>query len=51
MKKICIISDSHNYIDNNIINYIKKCDEVWHAGDIGALEVCEDIKKYTFLKE
>jgi hypothetical protein len=50
MKKICIISDSHNYIDNNIINYIKKCDEVWHAGDIGELEICDELKKYTFLR-
>tara|TARA_B100001758_G_C18351784_1_gene580301 strand:+ start:326 stop:817 length:492 start_codon:yes stop_codon:yes gene_type:complete len=50
VKKICIISDSHNYIDNNIINYIKKCDEVWHAGDIGDLNVCENIKQYTFLR-
>lgn len=50
MKKICIISDSHNYIDNNIVNYIKKCDEVWHAGDIGDLNVCEHLKKYTFLR-
>jgi len=50
MKKICIISDSHNYIDNNIINYIKKCDEVWHAGDIGELNVCKSIQKHTFLR-
>jgi len=50
MKKICIISDSHNYIDDNIINYIKKCDEVWHAGDIGKLDVCVSIKKHTLLR-
>lgn len=50
MKKICIISDSHNYLDNKIINYIKKCDEVWHAGDIGELSVCDNIKNHTFLR-
>ncbi len=50
MKKICIISDSHNYIDKKIINYIKNFDEVWHAGDIGNLELCEKIKKHTILR-
>lgn len=50
MKKICIISDSHNYVDKNIINYIKKCDEVWHAGDIGNIQICESLKKYSLLR-
>tara|TARA_Y100001968_G_C19209874_1_gene644197 strand:+ start:234 stop:725 length:492 start_codon:yes stop_codon:yes gene_type:complete len=50
MKKICIISDSHNYIDKQIINYIKNFDEVWHAGDIGNLKLCEEIKKHTTLR-
>ncbi len=50
MKKICIISDSHSYIDDNIVNYIKKSDEVWHAGDIGNLDVCTKIKAHTFLR-
>jgi len=50
MKKICIISDSHSYIDEKIIDYIKNFDEVWHAGDIGSLEVCEKIKPHTLLR-
>ena len=50
MKKICIVSDSHSYIDTNIISYMKDCDEVWHAGDIGSLEVCEKIKKHVPLR-
>ena len=50
MKKICIISDSHSYLDNKIINYIKKCDEVWHAGDIGEISVCDNIKNHSFLR-
>ena len=50
MKKICIISDSHGYIDNNIINFFKKSDEVWHAGDIGDINIIDKIKKYVILK-
>lgn len=34
-KKILLISDTHSYLDSKIINLIPKCDELWHAGDIG----------------
>ena len=35
MKKIGIISDTHGYIDNQILRLFNDCDQVWHAGDIG----------------
>ena len=35
MKKIGIISDTHGFINQQIINIFKDCDEIWHAGDIG----------------
>ena len=41
MKKIAIISDTHGNIDDNAINHIKKCDELWHAGDIGNIKILE----------
>ena len=50
MKKICIISDSHGYIHANIINFLKKSDEVWHAGDIGEINIIDKIKKHVTLK-
>jgi len=45
MKKILLLSDTHSYIDANIIKYVKQADEVWHAGDIGKLKVTDAIKK------
>jgi predicted phosphodiesterase len=33
MKKIVLLSDSHSYIDELILDNIEGCDEVWHAGD------------------
>ena len=39
MKKILLLSDTHCYIDDHILNHAKKVDEVWHAGDIGNLKV------------
>ena len=45
MKKILLLSDTHGYIDNDILKYVKQSDEIWHAGDIGDLLVTDEIKK------
>ncbi|MGM5469800.1 metallophosphoesterase family protein [Flavobacteriaceae bacterium LMO-SS05] len=44
MKKILLLSDTHSYIDDRILKYVKQADEVWHAGDIGDLKVTDAIK-------
>lgn len=44
MTKILLLSDTHSYIDDAILKYVKQADEVWHAGDIGNLEVTDAIK-------
>lgn len=44
MTKILLLSDTHGYIDNDILKYVKQADEVWHAGDIGDLYVTDAIK-------
>ena len=44
MKKILLLSDTHSYIDNDVLKYVKLADEVWHAGDIGDLKVTDAIK-------
>ena len=45
MKKILLLSDTHSYVDDNILKYVKQADEVWHAGDIGDIEVTDIISK------
>ncbi|TYB80393.1 metallophosphoesterase family protein [Bizionia gelidisalsuginis] len=50
MKKILLLSDTHSYIDAAILKYVKQADEVWHAGDIGNLEVTDEIKKLKPLR-
>ena len=50
MKKILLLSDTHGYIDNDILKYVKQADEVWHAGDIGDLKVTDSIKALKPLK-
>ena len=45
MTKILLLSDTHGFIDAQILKFIKQADEVWHAGDIGSIEVLDTIKK------
>ncbi len=42
-KKILLLSDTHSYIDERILYYVNSVDEVWHAGDIGNIEVIDKI--------
>jgi len=50
LKKILILSDTHSYIDNSIIKYAKIADEVWHAGDIGNIEVLDKLQKVSTVR-
>ena len=50
MKKILLLSDTHSYIDNDILKYAKQADEVWHAGDIGNLTVTDTLQKLKPLR-
>lgn len=50
MKKILLLSDTHSYIDDAILKYVKQADEVWHAGDIGDLKVTDAIKELKPLR-
>ncbi|GET45270.1 metallophosphoesterase family protein [Capnocytophaga felis] len=43
--KILLLSDTHSYIDDKILNYAKQVDEIWHCGDFGSMEVVEALEK------
>lgn len=46
MTKIGLISDTHGYLDPKVFTYFEQVDEIWHAGDIGTLEVLEELKNF-----
>ena len=50
MKKIGLLSDTHGYLDPRIFEYFGKCDEIWHAGDIGDEAVSEQLNNFKALK-
>jgi putative phosphoesterase len=44
LKKIGLISDTHGYLDEQVITHFKSCDEIWHAGDFGSIEWVNQLK-------
>ena len=50
MKQILLLSDTHSFIDDQILKFVKQADEVWHVGDIGNLNVTDTIKKLKPLR-
>lgn len=48
--KILLLSDTHSYIDDRILEYGAEADEIWHAGDFGNMEVLEQLEKIKPLR-
>jgi uncharacterized protein len=43
--KIGLLSDTHSYLDPKVLEHFNKCDEIWHAGDIGEASIVEQLQK------
>ena len=50
MKRIGLLSDTHGYLDDRIIDFLSECDEVWHAGDIGTMEILEKLERFKLFR-
>jgi putative phosphoesterase len=50
MKRIGLLSDTHSYLDPKVFNYFEEVDEIWHAGDVGSLEVIDELRKFKPLR-
>ena len=48
--KIGIISDTHGYLDEKVFQYFEECDEIWHAGDIGDLQIVDKLSSFKRLR-
>ena len=42
--KIGLLSDTHGYLDDAILKHFENCDEIWHIGDFGSMEVIEKLE-------
>ena len=49
MTRIGLISDTHNFLDENVFQHFKNCNEIWHAGDFGNIELVKDLGRLSGL--
>jgi putative phosphoesterase len=41
---IGLISDTHGFLDENVFKHFENCNEIWHAGDFGSIEIADRIR-------
>ena len=46
MIRIGLISDTHGWLDPEVQKHFAQCDEIWHAGDIGDLNVLHQLQSF-----
>ncbi|HUR30790.1 MAG TPA: metallophosphoesterase family protein [Saprospiraceae bacterium] len=47
MTRILLLSDTHSFLDPQLFPIINECDEIWHAGDIGNVNVYDQLLKFN----
>jgi putative phosphoesterase len=50
MLKIGLLSDTHSYLDDAVFKHFENCDEIWHAGDFGNMELADKLAAFKPLK-
>ena len=50
MRKIGLLSDTHGYLDDAVFRYFESCDEVWHAGDFGSIDIIDRLAAFKPFK-
>ena len=48
--RIGLLSDTHSYLDPQLLPLFKDCDELWHAGDVGQVNVIEKLEAFKPLR-
>ena len=47
MRQIILLSDTHHTLEERFFPHFELADEIWHAGDIGDLEVTDRLKEFA----
>ena len=48
--EIGVISDTHNFLDPRVFKAFESCDEIWHAGDFGTIEIANQLSSFKPLR-
>ncbi len=44
--KIGVLSDTHGYLDQQLFDFFGNCDEIWHAGDMGNIDIAFTLRQF-----
>lgn len=44
--KIGLLSDTHSYLDPEFFELFEACDEIWHAGDVGRINIIDQLNDF-----
>lgn len=50
LTRIGLLSDTHSYLDPALFSYFAECDELWHAGDFGSVELSDALAAFKPLR-
>jgi len=50
MKRIGLLSDTHGFLDDAVFKHFDECDEIWHAGDFGNIELADKLAAFKPLR-
>jgi len=50
MVRIGLISDTHGFLDDRVFKHFEHCDEIWHAGDFGTIELADTLAAFKPLR-
>lgn len=50
MRRIGLLSDTHSHWDERYAKYFAECDEIWHVGDFGTIEIADKLREIAPLR-
>lgn len=48
--RIGLMSDTHSFLHEKVFHYFEECDEIWHAGDFGSMEIIDRLRAFKPLR-
>lgn len=50
MMRIGVLADTHGFLDDAIFKHFDQCNEIWHVGDFGSIDVVEALQGFKPLR-
>ena len=44
------MSDTHSFLHEKVFHYFEECDEIWHAGDFGTMQLIDQLRAFKPLR-